>query len=140
MQDPDQARKLMYAEQLLQTSYTIEQLQEFTAHMQDNFFKPMPPPYYALAAAGEAGEMANEVKKLWRAQSDDNGGGIWCTAEDRHRIANEAADVLVYLLCTADAFGFDLGDALRRAYREKIIPRLLSEYYAHTRGTVKDDN
>lgn len=47
--------------------------------------------YSALALAGEAGEVAGEVKKAFR----DDGGGL--TKERRERIIDEAGDVLWYL-------------------------------------------
>ena len=109
-------------------------MQEFTAHMEETFFKPMPLPFYALAVAGEAGELANELTKMWRGEA----GGVAVTSitertteEQRARIAGEAADVLVYLLCLASILNFDLGAEFQRVYVHKILPRLAGNYYKH---------
>jgi len=58
--------------------------------------------YTALGLAGEAGECADAVKKVYR----DDGGVL---KEDvQLKIALELGDVLYYLAALADAIGFDL--------------------------------
>jgi NTP pyrophosphatase (non-canonical NTP hydrolase) len=49
--------------------------------------------YPALGLAGEAGEVANKVKKLIR----DHGGVSNLTSEQRYAIADECGDVLWYV-------------------------------------------
>lgn len=49
--------------------------------------------YPALGLAGEAGEVANKVKKLLR----DHGGFDNITQEQRYAIADECGDVLWYI-------------------------------------------
>lgn len=58
--------------------------------------------YHALALAGEAGEVGNKVKKIWR----DNGGGL--TDVRRTEICDELGDVLWYVAMVADSAGLDL--------------------------------
>lgn len=59
-------------------------------------------PYCALALSGEAGELANLVKKSVR----DRGGAFG--AEDRIAAILELGDVLWYVTATAKAFGVTL--------------------------------
>jgi NTP pyrophosphatase (non-canonical NTP hydrolase) len=58
------------------------------------------PPFFALAIAGEAGELANLYKKEWRGD-----------AIDREDIPMEMADVRIYLEHLATELGADLDDA-----------------------------
>jgi NTP pyrophosphatase (non-canonical NTP hydrolase) len=60
-------------------------------------------PYYpALGLVGEAGEVANKVKKIMR----DYGGEI--TPEKAYEIAQEIGDVLWYCAALAEEIGWDL--------------------------------
>lgn len=59
--------------------------------------------YAALGLAGEAGEVANKVKKILR----DNGGVL--NPERAAAIAEECGDVLWYLAAVLDECGADLG-------------------------------
>lgn len=56
--------------------------------------------YPALGLAGEAGEVANKVKKIYR---DDISG-----YEMRDEVAAELGDVMWYLAAVATEFGLDL--------------------------------
>ena len=56
--------------------------------------------YPALGLAGEAGEVADKVKKIIRDGRDD--------AEYRHQIAKEIGDVLWYCATLADDLGYSL--------------------------------
>lgn len=58
--------------------------------------------YPALGLAGEAGEIAEKVKKVLR---DDN--GEW-TDDKRAAILDELGDPLFYIAALADDFGFTL--------------------------------
>lgn len=58
--------------------------------------------YPTLGLAGEAGEVANKVKKIYR----DKGGEL--DPDTRHAIANELGDVLWYLARVADELDIPL--------------------------------
>jgi NTP pyrophosphatase (non-canonical NTP hydrolase) len=59
--------------------------------------------HHALSLAGEAGEVANEIKKV------DRGSQSLSDAQVRMKIAMEIDDVFVYLLNIAGVLGIDLG-------------------------------
>lgn len=60
--------------------------------------------YPTLGLAGEAGEVANIVKKIQR----DHGGVI--TAETRAKLKDELGDVLWYISACADELGLTLNE------------------------------
>lgn len=60
--------------------------------------------YPVLGLVGEAGEIANKVKKLER----DHGGEM--TEEIQLQLVNEVGDVLWYLAAVAHELGFTLAD------------------------------
>jgi len=63
--------------------------------------------YPALGLAGEAGEVANKVKKIFR---DDDGH---VTGERRTQIAKELGDVLWYIAALCVDLGLNMGDVAR---------------------------
>lgn len=64
--------------------------------------KPIGLAYVALGLAGEAGEIANKVKKVYR----DNGGKL--LPETRYDLADELGDVLWYVAAVASELDYDL--------------------------------
>lgn len=60
--------------------------------------------YPALGLVGEAGEVADKLKKVIR----DNGGVL--TPEVREKVAKELGDVLWYLAVLSYEMGYDLSD------------------------------
>jgi NTP pyrophosphatase (non-canonical NTP hydrolase) len=94
MPDPDSA--------ILPTAYEgLARLQlEFDIY-QKAAFPVRGPNFFALELNGEAGELANLEKKVWK--------GLEIEAE---RFANEAADVLIALLNYANARNVDLAKAV----------------------------
>lgn len=72
--------------------------------------------YVTLGLTGEAGEIANKVKKIAR----DNHGTI--TATTRAQLADELGDVFWYLAQFATQLGFDL-DAIADGNLAKIADR-----------------
>lgn len=58
--------------------------------------------YPALGLAGEAGELCENIKKIYR----DDGGLV--TLKRRETVEKELGDVLWYVAVLADAFGFTL--------------------------------
>ena len=72
--------------------------------------------YLGLALAGETGEIAEKIKKLFR----DDGGKI--TRENKEQIIKEMGDVLWYFARIADALGVSLSHVAKSSL-EKIISR-----------------
>ena len=94
--------------------------------------------YPALGAAGEAGELAEKVKKLWRnfgMVGMMHGNSVMLTepkvAELREGILKEAGDVLWYL----DAIAFEAGTTLEEIAR--MNARKVQDRVA--RGVVKSE-
>ena len=73
-------------------------------------------PYFVLGLVGEAGEVAEEIKKLIR----DGEGTL--TPERRERIALEMGDVLWYLVQIGDEIGYPL-DTIAEMNIKKIHVR-----------------
>nr|AIW56775.1 nucleotide pyrophosphohydrolase domain protein [uncultured virus] len=69
--------------------------------------------YPALGLAGEAGEVANKVKKLLRDS----------TKLDRSAIADELGDVLWYISALCRDLNIDMGDVAKRNL-EKLYDRM----------------
>jgi len=73
--------------------------------------------YPALGLAGEAGEVAEKIKKLFRKDNE-------LTSEKKEEIAKELGDVLWYIAMLADELGYTLEDiaeknALKLSERQK---------------------
>lgn len=68
---------------------------------QTECFIARPPEFFCLELCGEAGELANLEKKLWK------GADI-----SAHRVEDEAADVFISLMNYANARGIDLAAAV----------------------------
>jgi len=72
--------------------------------------------YPTLGLTGEAGEVANQVKKLWR----DDGNTV--TKQRRQSIAAELGDVLWYIAALCTDLGLNMGDVARKN-AEKLLSR-----------------
>lgn len=70
-------------------------------------FPSRPPEFFALELAGEAGEVANKEKKLWKGR-----------AIPHAELADEAADVFIAAVNYANARGIDLAEAVAAKLRE----------------------
>jgi len=81
---------------------------------------PMKIPYLALGIAGEAGEIADKIKKLIR----DYGNGEMpaISKEQAESIKLELGDVLWYVSCLSKALGFSLAE-VADANIEKLASR-----------------
>jgi NTP pyrophosphatase (non-canonical NTP hydrolase) len=87
--------------------------------------------FLALALNGEAGELANLIKKEWRGDFYLDG----MSREDvkaREDVAMEIADVRIYLEHLAHACGVDIDEACER----KI--EILLERWPHVRKAVEE--
>ena len=73
--------------------------------------------YFSNAFVGEAGEVANEVKKLYR------------DGFDNYRVVDELGDALHYLAMTATAVGVPLSEVARKNLIK--VTTKYSEFYAN---------
>jgi NTP pyrophosphatase (non-canonical NTP hydrolase) len=78
----------------------LRTLQRQFATYQESAFPLRPSSFFSLELCGEAGELANLEKKVWKGR---------VIADDR--FADEAADVLIALLNYANSRGIDLAAA-----------------------------
>jgi NTP pyrophosphatase (non-canonical NTP hydrolase) len=95
-------------------------------------FQSLGPGYLALSLAGEAGELANVVKKLWRLhpQIAAPEGFAAVGPEELGSIAGELADIVILSFVLA----YHLGIAVEAEVVQKlevIDQRLSSGYYGH---------
>jgi NTP pyrophosphatase (non-canonical NTP hydrolase) len=70
---------------------------------------------WAVAAAGEMGEACNVVKKLNR-ERDGLVGNAKSGDDLRKDLADEIADVIIYLDIMASHAGIDMGEAIRSKF------------------------
>ena len=90
----------------LKNFHLLEQYEELMATSKEYPVDKLPITYPALGLNGEAGEVAEKVKKCWR----DNKGIF--TEEINKAILKELADVLWYIWATADDMGYSLEDVI----------------------------
>jgi len=81
--------------------------------------------YPTLGLAGESGEVANKVKKIYR----DCGGEI--TQQKREELVGELGDVLWYVAAIATDLGVSLGDI--------AMANLITLYSRMARGKLSGD-
>lgn len=81
--------------------------------------------YVTMGLAGEAGEIANKVKKVYR----DKGG--YLDLETAESLAKELGDVLWYVAMTAKECGYSL-ESIAKMNIEKLASR-------HARGVIGGD-
>ena len=81
----------------------LRPVQAAFAAYQEAAFPPRSAQFFALELAGEAGEVANNEKKVWK------GSHV-----PRERLEDEAADVLIALVNYANSNGIDLTVAVTR--------------------------
>lgn len=72
--------------------------------------------YWAMAIAGEAGELCNKIKKYLRKHIKDGN-----PEEIKHQIAEECADVLIYLIILSQVLDFDLKEITLRKQKINIL-------------------
>ena len=68
--------------------------------------------HHLIGLAGGFGEVCNAVKKVDRARAGKKGGEDLCLDE----VADELADVLIYLDLVAAHFGIDLAEVVARKF------------------------
>jgi NTP pyrophosphatase (non-canonical NTP hydrolase) len=80
---------------------------------QKKCFPLRPPEFFCLELNGEAGELANKEKKIWK--------GIEIAHED---LADEAADVFIALMNYSNSRQIDLGKAVAKKLKKIEDKRL----------------
>jgi NTP pyrophosphatase (non-canonical NTP hydrolase) len=95
-------------------------------------FQSLGPGYVALNIAGEAGELANVVKKLWRADPRiaQPEGYTVIDGENLTKLADEIADIAILTLVLANHLGIDVEAEVERKLGV-IDARLQDGYYGH---------
>ncbi|MGF1572236.1 MAG: MazG nucleotide pyrophosphohydrolase domain-containing protein [Sumerlaeia bacterium] len=83
----------------------LQQAQRALANYNEKAFPKRPPEFFALELSGEAGELANKEKKIWKGKT---------VSPDS--LAQEAADVLIAVMNYCNSRNIDLGTA----FLEKI--------------------
>jgi NTP pyrophosphatase (non-canonical NTP hydrolase) len=93
-------------------------------------FEPPGPGFLALSLAGEAGELANFMKKVWRKDTAIGRGDGFSVIDDgdKKQIAGELADVVMLSLVLASHLSIDIEVELGRKL-ELIDERLKTGYY-----------
>jgi NTP pyrophosphatase (non-canonical NTP hydrolase) len=93
-------------------------------------FQSLGPGYLALSLAGEAGELANFMKKIWRKDVSigTRDGFAAIEAADRAEIADELADIVMLSLVLANHLSIDVDAEVTRKL-EVIDARLRAGYY-----------
>jgi NTP pyrophosphatase (non-canonical NTP hydrolase) len=107
-------------------------MQEHVAEFDAQRFRSLGPGYVALNIAGEAGELANVMKKIWRTDTriaDAEGYGV-ITGEQRTLIADEIADVMMLTLVLANHLRIDVEAEVQRKLAV-IDERLRGGHYGH---------
>jgi NTP pyrophosphatase (non-canonical NTP hydrolase) len=101
---------------------SLQRVQTLFDQYQQARFTPRSPEFFCLELCGEAGELANLQKKLWKGKD----------IEHAH-LADEAADVLIALMNYANAADIDLAaavaDKLRRIEEKRKMLEERGEKY-----------
>jgi NTP pyrophosphatase (non-canonical NTP hydrolase) len=113
-------------------------MQQRVARFDAERFQSLGPGYLALSVAGEAGELANLMKKLWRLDPDigARNGFDAIPADQRALIADELADVMMLSIVLANHLGIDVEQELSRKLKV-VDERLRSGYYATEANAVQ---
>ena len=89
----------------------VMQFQQLFDRYQQEHFQQRPPEFFSLELCGEAGELANKEKKLWKGKEISN-----------EELSEEAADVFIALFNYVNARNLNLSDALVKKLH-KIHPK-----------------
>lgn len=93
----------------------ITKIQKGFDDYQNHAFGNRQPQFFALELCGEAGELANLEKKLWRDPRRD---------VDMQKLSDEAADVFIALMNYCNARGVNLEESLKNKLRRVENMRL----------------
>lgn len=101
---------------------TLARIQEVSAARSARWHRDCEPftvSDWAVAVAGETGEMCNEIKKMRRMETGARILGDPVTMDAaRLRIKKEMADVISYIVLLADELEIDLEDAVIEKFNE----------------------
>lgn len=70
---------------------------------QKEFFREKPPEFFSLELCGEAGELANLEKKIWKGREIS-----------KSKLEDEAADVFIALMNYCNARGINIAESVAR--------------------------
>ena len=90
----------------LDTLDSLSKIQSEFDFYQQNFFSKRTPEFFCLELNGEAGELANAEKKLWKGKDVEH-----------YLLEDEAADVFISLMNYSNSRHIQLGEAVK----EKLI-------------------
>lgn len=76
---------------------------------------------WSNATCGEAGELANVIKKIRRHETGAANKGDPSPEELKVMAAKEMADVVIYVDLLANYLGVDLGDAIKAKFNEVSV-------------------
>ena len=96
----------------------MRSIQSWISEHQATHFMPMDDKFWGLAICGEAGELANMLKKEAR--------GTHCFSVSE--IGEELADIFIYMAIFASRRGVDLEEAVRGKMAE-VDRRIVDGYY-----------
>lgn len=92
-------------------SDSIQTIQTSFDTYQREYFQQRPPEFFSLELCGEAGELANKEKKLWKGKEIST-----------DELSEEAADVFIALFNYANSRNLNLTEAILKKL-EKIQPK-----------------
>ncbi|HZT08252.1 MAG TPA: MazG-like family protein [Chloroflexota bacterium] len=107
-------------------------MQSRIAEFDSQRFESLGPGYLAVSLLGEAGEVADAIKKLWRTDPriGSANGFSSIPADARRAIADELADVVILSVVLANHLEIDVEEAVDRKL-QIIAERLEVGYYGH---------
>ncbi len=101
---------------------SLSRIQSLFDDYQREKFTVRPPEFFSLELCGEAGELANLEKKLWKGKTIP-----------MESVQDEAADVMIALMNYANARGINLADAvnikLKRIEEKRLRLEQTGEQY-----------
>ena len=98
--------------------FGLSQIQQEFDSYQNQAFPPRQPEFFALELCGEAGELANLVKKQWRDPSKE---------VDFDHLSDEAADVFIALMNFVNSKGISLEESVAKKLRRIEDKRLAGQ-------------
>jgi NTP pyrophosphatase (non-canonical NTP hydrolase) len=106
--------------------------QEHISAFDSDRFQTLGPGFLALSLMGEAGEVADVVKKLWRTEPrmGSRDGFAAMPPDVREALAEELADVVILAVVLANHIGVDIEHEAERKLTV-IEERLATGYYGH---------